>query len=241
MKSICDLHTHSVLSNHAFSSLTENIAKANELGLKFYGISEHQPDNVGVGAQKECFLALDRVPRYINDTYVLRGCEFNILEEGNIDLANTNISRLDYGIASFHGYVYKGSRDIETITRAYLNVLEIPYIKILGHIDDGSYKTDYEKVVLKCKETHKLIEINNSSLKPNSYRTNPYTNYLEVLKWCKKYEQPVIINSDAHICYEVGDLTYGEKIIEDSGFDNKLVLNYNEELFRDYFNVEVKI
>jgi len=241
MKNICDLHTHSVLSNHAFSSLTENVEVASEIGLKFYGISEHQPDSVGVGARKEAFLALDRVPRYFNDTYILRGCEFNILDGGNIDLLGMNVSRLDYGIASFHGYAYKGPKDIETITNAYLKVLEAPYIKVLGHIDDGLYKTDYEKVVLKCKEMHKLIEINNSSLRPSSYRTNPHENYLEVLKYCNKYDQPIIINSDAHIKYEIGVLDYGENLIKEANFNEKLVLNYNEELFREYFNIEEKL
>ena len=40
-KSLIDLHTHSVLSRHAYSSLTENIDVAVNDDMLFYGISEH--------------------------------------------------------------------------------------------------------------------------------------------------------------------------------------------------------
>ena len=38
-----DLHTHTIASGHAYSTLQENIAAARERGLKFLGLSEHGP------------------------------------------------------------------------------------------------------------------------------------------------------------------------------------------------------
>ncbi len=238
MKPICDLHTHSVLSRHAYSSMTENIDAARKAGLKYYGISEHQPDDYGVGAMSFAFSAITRCPRWIDGVYVFRGCEFNILENGLIDPAGVKTKNLDYGIASFHAYAYHGEMDKETITNCYLNAMDYDFIKILGHIDDGMYPADFEKLVAKAHDTHKLIELNNSSLRENTFRKDVRKNLKEVLDLSVKYKQPIIINSDAHILYEVGEFTNAEKLLKEVNFPDELVLNYNEELFKEYFTIE---
>lgn len=42
-----DLHTHTVVSGHAYSTLNENIAAAKENGLTIYGVSDHTPKMPG--------------------------------------------------------------------------------------------------------------------------------------------------------------------------------------------------
>ena len=42
-----DLHTHTIVSGHAYSTLNENIAAAKQHGLKIYGISDHAPKMPG--------------------------------------------------------------------------------------------------------------------------------------------------------------------------------------------------
>lgn len=42
-----DLHTHTVVSGHAYSTLNENIAAAREHGLTIYGVSDHTPKMPG--------------------------------------------------------------------------------------------------------------------------------------------------------------------------------------------------
>lgn len=237
MEYLCDLHTHSVLSKHAYSSLTENIEYADKIKLKYYGISEHQPDEKRVGAERDAFLALNHVPRRIGNTYILRGCEFNILKDGIIDDYNGIYKKLDYGIASMHLYSYNGEKDKESITKAYINVLDYDYIKILGHIDDGRFPCDYEEIIKKVKNIHKLIEINNSSLSEHSSRSNSRENVIEILKLCIKYNQPIIINSDAHIKYAIGTHENVDKVLVETNFPNKLILNYNDSLFKEYFDI----
>ena len=41
MKPLCDLHTHTVASGHAYSTLLENVHMAAMRGLKVYGHSDH--------------------------------------------------------------------------------------------------------------------------------------------------------------------------------------------------------
>lgn len=241
MKAICDLHTHSVLSKHAYSSVTENIEYANSIGLKYYGISEHQEDPVGVGIQRYAFTNLRILPRKYKDTYILRGAELNILDDGKIDILDKDIKYIDYGIASMHGYIYDPQTHTkEQNTENYLKVLDNPLVKILGHIDSASFPCDYEKVLKKVVETNKLIEINNASLNPEGYRKNADVHYKEILSILKRYNYPVIMNTDAHIKYLIGDFGFTEKLLDEIDFPKELILNYNEELFLKYFGDIIK-
>lgn len=232
MKNLCDLHTHSVLSKHAYSSLTENIQAAKECGLKYYGISEHQYDDKGVGAHPYAFANQVVIPRTVDDLMVLRGIELNILPDGSIEHSKLNMDAFDYCIASIHSYLYPFSNDIVANTDAYLRALNEYYVVILGHIDDDRYKVDYDKVIKETKRLNKVIELNNSSLNPQGSRKDCYLNDLKILELCSKYQQPIIVNSDAHICYDVGKCQAAFRLLEEFGFPKKLVLNYNDELFQ---------
>lgn len=234
MNNLIDLHTHSVLSTHAFSTVTENIAEANKKGLKYYGLSEHQYDDKGVGCHHYATQNLDTIPSVINGTHFLRGLEFNIQLDGSIDTSRLRKEHLDYGIASMHSYIYH-DQGIELNTNAYLKAMDNEFIKIMGHIDDGHYPCDYEKIIKKCKDVNKLIEINNSSLKPLCNRINGKENYEIIIELCKKYEVPVIINSDAHICYDVGSYELAYDLLMKHNYPLDLILNFNEELILKYF------
>lgn len=237
MNPICDLHTHSVLSKHAYSSPTENIEYASSIGLKYYGISEHQHDDMGVGVHNYALDNLRVLPRKFKDTYVLRGVEYNILDDGIIDVKDRNVRFIDYGIASIHGYVYKGKHTITQNTDNYLKVLDNDLVTILGHIDHSGYPCDYEKIVQKVIEKHKLIELNNASLSPKGSRENAAFQDEIILKLLMKYNYPIIINSDAHIKYDIGDFKYANKLLDDLKFPKELILNYNEDLFKTFFDI----
>lgn len=232
MNNLCDLHTHSELSNHGYSSLSENIKQAQSLGLKYYGISEHQPDSFGVGANSYAIDALDHVPEVIDGMHILKGCEFNVLEDGKIDLSKIiDVGILDYGIASIHDYAYHGEKNVETITKCYLNALDYDFIKILGHPNDNDYKFNYYEVLKKCHDKKILVEVNNSKLK-NQDNIN---NMIEILNICKELRLPIIVNSDAHIIYEIGNVERAFKLLNEINFPNELVLNFNEDLIKEYF------
>lgn len=234
MDNLIDLHTHSVLSTHGFSSLTENIDVALQKGLKYYGISEHQDDNLGIGAHQFSFHNLRIVPKEINGMIFLKGCEFNILPDGSIENENIQLKHIDYGIASIHSYKYK-DQGLQLNTNAYLNALESDYIKILGHIDDGRYPADYNLIVKKAKDLHKVIEINNTSLKPTTNRINTKENLIKIIDCCKEYNEPIIINSDAHIKYDVGNYIEAYELLKECSFPNELIINFNESLIQEYF------
>ena len=235
-KNLVDLHTHSVLSRHAYSSLTENIEYASSIGLKVYGISEHQPDDEGVGAHRYAFVNAMRIaPKQYKDTKVLVGIELNILDD-DFNLYGIKVEKLSYCIASMHTYAYSVNHTSDQNTDNYIKACDKPYIKILGHIDNPAYPCDYEKVILAAKKNDKLIELNNASLDPKGSRVGADEIDKQILNLCKKYNQPIILNSDAHIKFDIGNVDRCLKLIEDTNFPEELIVNYNDDLFNHYFS-----
>lgn len=227
MKAIIDLHCHTIASGHAYSTIKENIEEAGIKGLKYLGVSDHAPGMPG-STHPYYFGNLGVIKDEINGIKMLKGIEANIIDyDGNIDIPGDVVGKLDYVIASFHPpCIACGS--IEENTQAILKVMDNPEVKIIGHLDDSRYPVNYEEVVKKAKETGTLFELNNSSLKPNSFRVGAIENAKVLLKLCKEYNVKIIFGSDAHIYYQVGDFENCEKLVETVDFPGNLVVNYNE-------------
>lgn len=235
MKALIDLHTHSIVSGHAYSTVLENIKSANEKGLKYIGLSEHGPMMPG-GAHPYYFCNIFCIPKEIDGLRVLKGAEANILNEnGDIDLIEID-HHLDYLIASLHPPCIKRG-EIDQNTNAVINAMKHNKVKIIGHLDDSRYPVDYEKVVKVAKEENVIFEINNSSLRPTSFREGAWENVGELLKHCKENKVFVVMGSDAHISFDIGNFEYSEKVIEKYEFPKDLVLNYNEEKIKEFFEI----
>ncbi|MBC7959070.1 MAG: phosphatase, partial [Vallitaleaceae bacterium] len=166
---LVDLHTHTVASGHAYSTLMENITIAAQKGLKLVGVSDHAPTMPG-GPYIYYFQNLRVVPKEIYGVQILKGVEANIIDhEGGIDMSPENLKALDYVIASMHPPCLAPKGKNEN-TRALLQTMENPYVNIIGHPDDIRFELDYEAVVKGAIRNNVLLEINNGSLNPNGYR-----------------------------------------------------------------------
>lgn len=228
MKAIIDLHTHTISSGHAFSTLKENVEGAKENGLKIMGLSDHAETMPGA-AHNFYFHNMRVIKDEINGIRVLKGIEANIIDfDGNIDVEPEVIDILDYMIASLHGPCIK-SGTIEENTRALIKAMDIPKVKVIGHPDDSRFPIDYEKLVLAAKEKNMAIEMNNSSLSPKSFRMNAIENYKVLLTLCKEHEVKIMLGSDAHIYYDVGRFDNCYKLLKELDFPEKLVWNFSNE------------
>ncbi|MDD6467256.1 MAG: phosphatase [Erysipelotrichaceae bacterium] len=233
MKDLIDIHTHSISSGHAYSTLQENIQAAMEKGLKYYGLSDHAPEMPGASHGIH-FGNMRVIPKELNGLTILTGVELNIMDpKGTVDLKEHTIANLDYAIASLHIPCFTPTTK-EDHTQAYLEVLKNPYLKVLGHPDDGRFPFDVEAVIKQAKQYHVAIEINNSSLKPDAFRVNAKETLREVLHYCTLYQVPVIMSSDAHISYDIGNHQYAEQFLQEQNFDPELIINYHEHLIKEY-------
>lgn len=236
MKIELDVHTHTIASGHAFSTLQEMVQAASEKGLKLLGITEHAPGIPG-SCSPIYFRNLYVVPRRMYGVDLLLGAEINILDcEGNIDMDEFYLNLLDLRIAGIHSLCYAGGTPEEN-THGMVQVIANPYIHIISHPGDGTAKLNFEPIVLAAKEHHTLLEINNSSLRPCRKKMDARDNNLEILRLCKRYEVPVILGSDAHISFDIATYDYALQLVGETEFPEELIMNTSVEKFKTYLNI----
>ena len=93
------------------------------------------------------------IPKVIRGVPVLMGAELNILDfDGNIDLSEYYLKKIDYAVASLHTPVLTITA-LLPIIHGYLNVMENPYVNIIGHPDDSRLPADWQKWQRQLPET----------------------------------------------------------------------------------------
>jgi putative hydrolase len=233
MKIAIDPHTHTIASGHAYNSIREMAAAAAAKRIEILGITDHGPALWGA-CSKYYFMNFHVIDRTPYGVRLLMGVEANIIDnQGNLDLSDDILKDMDIIIASFHKQSFhSGTR--EENTQAIINAMNKYNLTILGHPDDGKFPLDYEAVVLAAKEKHVLIELNNASLIPNSFRLNGRENSLEILEYCKKHAAEIIMSSDAHTDTDIGNFKIAEELLKEADFPMDLVLNDSKERFATY-------
>lgn len=233
MKIIADTHCHTLASTHAFNTVNEMASYAKKLGLAAIAITDHcpaMPDSPHIWH----FANMKSWPEEMEGIRVLTGCEVNVLDHnGNIDMEDIYLAQLDWVIASFHGPAYSEVPNEQDILNAVLTIIKNPLIDVLGHMGTPEFKFDYEKVIMLCKKFNKLVEINGNSY---NVRKGSSENCMEIAKLCKKYDVPIVVNSDAHICYKIAEVDGPLQMLKEIDFPSELVINGEEKRFFSYFN-----
>ena len=232
-KILLDVHTHTIMSGHAYSSLQEMVTAAQQKGLDILGITEHAPGIPGT-CDPIYFRNLHVVPRQMGSLRLLLGAELNILDtKGTLDLDESYYKRLDLRIAGIHLLCWEGGT-IEENTDGMLAAIRNPWTQIISHPGDGTAELLFEPIVLAAKETKTLLEINNSSLNPNRKKDSALVNNLEILRLCKRYEVPIILGSDAHISFDIADYDFIWPLLAETEFPDELIVNYDADRFLQF-------
>ena len=232
-KILLDVHTHTIMSGHAYSSLQEMVTAAQQKGLDILGITEHAPGIPGT-CDPIYFRNLHVVPRQMGSLRLLLGAELNILDtKGTLDLDESYYERLDIRIAGIHLLCWEGGT-IEENTDGMLAAIRNPWTQIISHPGDGTAELLFEPIVLAAKETKTLLEINNSSLNPNRKKDSALVNNLEILRLCKRYEVPIILGSDAHISFDIADYDFIWPLLAETEFPDELIVNYDADRFLQF-------
>lgn len=228
MNIICDTHTHTISSGHAHSTVLENAAEAARMGHKFLVISDHAPGIPGAPTELYFRSMPNVLPEQALGVYLIFGCEVNVLDDsGALDLPPEVLNRLDLVIASMHTPTFPPA-DVETHTRAWLNVAANPSVDIIGHAGDGRFAFDYEPVIRAFKQHGKVVEINTHSFR---VRKGSYENCRAIVRLMKKYEVPAVVSTDAHFAPYVGKVEPSLEVLRDVDFPEELVLNADAARF----------
>ena len=227
-----DTHTHTIASTHAYSTVLEMAAEANKKGLKALAVTDHTPGSSDSPHIWHFHNLRKALPSELCGVKLIFGAETSILDyDGTIDFPQNECAALDWIIASIHQNLIKpGTADDHT--NLYLKVAENPYVDVIGHCATVNFPFDYEKCLKKFKECNKLVEINESSI----LWKKTADNYKEIIRICKKYEVPVVVNTDAHFCGLVGDVTQSEKLLTEQNFPEKLIINADWDRLKQFIN-----
>jgi len=225
-----DIHCHTIASGHAYSTMDEMAAFAKSNGIELIAITDHTPAMPG-GAHIYYFHNLRVLPKYVEGVRVLKGAEVNILPGGKLDMDDDSLSSLEIAIASLHIPCIKPS-DRETHTQVLIDVMKNRYINIIGHLGDMRYDFDIARVVHHAKESGTLIELNNTSLKPESFRLGGTRMITDILNECRKQETKVIIGSDAHYKDAIGKFSESIDLVRELNFPESLIVSDPKELLK---------
>lgn len=231
---IADMHTHTVASTHAFSTITENVVWASKHGIKYLGMTDH-----GIKMQDAPdtwhFENLKILPDFLEGVRIFKGIEANIIDtDGSIDIPESAESIyyniLEWVNVSFHVQTFPPSTR-SAHTKAYLNVLKNPYVDVICHSESPKFDYDFDEVIKACGESGRLIEINECRLKRGQISTDRYK---AILDRCVKYGTRVIVNSDAHFYTHIGQFELADALLKETGFPDELIINTSEERFLGY-------
>ena len=132
-----DVHTHTIMSGHAYSTLQEMVAAARQKNLDILGITEHAPGIPGT-CNPIYFRNLHVVPRQMGNLRLMLGAELNILDtKGTLDLDEFYYKMLDLRIAGIHLLCWQGGT-IEENTDGMIAAIRNPWTQIISHPGDGT-------------------------------------------------------------------------------------------------------
>lgn len=237
---IADLHTHTLASTHAYSSLGEMADSAREKGLAALAVTDHarvMPGSPGPWF----FTSLHELPLLYRGVVLIAGMEANVLDlKGTLDINDDERRKLDWVVASIHKLDLEGLRGatVEKCTELWMNIAHDPDVNVIGHSGSPEFRYDYERVIPEFGRCHKLVEINSHSF---DVRRANIPNCREIALCCKRHGVPIIVSSDAHFETSVHDHAAALHMLEEIDFPEALVVNANHKRLADYLRAHTKI
>ena len=239
-----DVHTHTLFSGHAFSTIEENAIHAKEKGLEAIAMTDHFGFCFAHETVKDRKLLnagpsmnMEALPKVIHGVRILAGTEIDIVDfEGNLagyDLpswnqnetfADTMLDSRDIAIASVHSFPGHDKGTSAQNTKMYCNVAANPKVDIIGHLIRHGTLFEIDELLKVAKVSGCMIEINEHSF---DFGENVVKGYRDLAVRCAEMGVNVVIGSDAHSSFFVGKFGRALSLLEEIGFPEELVANVN--------------
>ncbi len=162
-----DLHVHTDWSDGSES--IESIARAAEaMGHEYVNITDHsQSLKIARGlSEDELELQLEevrKVDKKMKDFTVLAGTEVDIKDNGELDLEDSILKKLDVVVGAIHSKFsmpekQMTERIVEAMRNKNMDILAHPTGRLIGRRDE--YEVDIEEIFEEAVETRTALEIN---------------------------------------------------------------------------------
>ncbi len=221
MKLVADLHTHTIASGHAYSTVLENTRVAADRGLEMIALTDHGPALPG-GTYKHFFANLRVLPVKIFGVEVLRGIEANIMDQqGGLDLGDYFLEKLDIVLAGLHRDCYDPG-SVEANTRALVAAIASGKVDVIVHPGNPAFPIDANQVAEAAARHGVLLEINNSSL-TGLARKGSRDNCFKLAEHVALHKGQVCLGSDAHFAGHVGELEVAAELARKHLSDEQII------------------
>ncbi|MGL4998979.1 MAG: phosphatase [Cetobacterium sp.] len=236
-----DLHIHTNVNPHAFSTLEENISAASKKGMEIIAITNHGPALQDTPHWWH-LVNIAILPDVIDGVRVIKGVEANILNEfGKIDINQRVYDHIELVLAGFHVVDEYGNIDsIEKNTLAILNLIKKQKADIIVHLGNPIFPVDYEKIVKAAKENNVALEVNNTSLGTIT-RVGSRNNCKAMLEFAKKEGCKISLGTDAHYSGHIGEFQRAIQLLEEVDYPENLIINSSIETFEEFLKLRQEL
>lgn len=229
-----DLHVHSDWSDGSES--IEDLAKiAQSMGYEYFAVADHSKSLKVAGGLDEDELMLQvkeirKINRRMKDFRILAGIEVDILGNGELDLDDSVLKKMDVVVGAVHSRFTMPQKEMtERILKAMsnenLDVLAHPTGRLLGRRDP--YDMDLTRIMRESVETKTAFEIN---CFPDRLDLNgPHS------KQAKEMGAKISLGTDTHAASNLYFMKYGVGIARRGWLEPEDVLNtWSAEEILDY-------
>ncbi len=227
MRPLADLHTHTIASGHAYSTVTELALAAAVRGLELIAVTDHGP-SVPQGAHPWYFWNAKVIPSTLNGVRILKGCEAtpSTTEENGIDLPDILLELLDFVAVGFHPLTGFDDKDRVKNTEVLLRVMANPNVDMISHPgNEDEFPVELDSIVEAAVRHNVILELNDHSFAPTSARSASAHREREFAIAALEAGAPMAIGSDAHYALHVGRFDAALEVAEQIGVDPVRLVN----------------
>ena len=248
---IADLHTHTVFSKHAYSTLGENVAEAKVKGIKYLAVTDHyfvQNDYIENKNDMARIMYVHEVkPR--NGVVLIAGAEFNLMQSFSPlvkrDKLYKNVLWRPVGVHSWSMNVetcyaedfYTGFKQLFENKSMYVKPTAFCHIerKFNKCRDPENAFEVLHKIVDLAVEQGMYLEINENSIRRGVHNGN-IERMREWVPYAVSKGAKFCLGTDAHYFESVGDFENVIKFVNEQGIPRSSILNCNEHDLLNFVN-----
>ncbi len=217
-------HVHSDYSD-GVATLEQMIARAEELGYEYVGISDHSKtavyaNGLSIERLEKQNRELDKLEKKYKNIRIFRGIESDILQDGALDYPDKVLKSFDFVIGSIHSRFKMPEAEM---TKRICRAIENSYMTIWGHptgrllLERAPYSVNFDQIFQTAKKHGVVVEIN----------ANPHRLDLDwrMMKEAKQKGLRFSINPDAHSVAGLSDVFFGVGIARKGWLEKKDLIN----------------
>ncbi len=226
-----DFHIHSnypIEPSHDLGqdTMEDMLKKAEKLGYKYFGFSEHNP-SVGNHTEEEIYSILlkrnkkiEQLKKSTKSIRIINLLEVDILVNGKLALSDRCLDLLDMAIVSIHSS-FRTPRD--KMMKRILSGLSHPKAKIFAHPSGrlinqrDPYEVDWKELFAFAKEHNKALEINSWPTRLDLADT--------LVREAKTCGVKFVIDTDSHAVSHMDNMPYGVAVARRGWAEKEDIIN----------------